>query len=446
MSQAPSTQDRYLTAFERTLDGGDAAWVGDLRRQAFDRFSQLGFPTARKGNEAWKYTSVAPIASRTFDYDAAVDADGVDLASIAARAPWDESWPRLVFVNGRYSQRLSWLPSAVPGLHIANLAEAVAGDRVVAEPYLAQLARFDDDGFTALNTAFLRDGAFIHVADGVSLGSPVHVVFVATARPEPTVSHSRCLIVAERNSRLQVVESFISLTDSAYFTNAVTEIVAGEGSSIEHHKVQLEGAAAFHVGTIEVRQAKDSAFTSTSVAAGGALARTNLTVLLDGPGSACTLNGLSFTTGSQHVDNSTSIDHIKPHTTSRQYYKGVLDGRSKAVFGGRVRVLEGAVKSDAVQADKNLILSQGAEVDTKPSLEIYTDDVKASHGATAGELDEDAMFYLMSRGIDDETARGMLVRGFATEIIDTVSIKPLHAFLDRLFARTVARTVSGEPV
>jgi Fe-S cluster assembly protein SufD len=440
MSQATSTQDRYLAAFEHAFDDGDAAWVRELRRQALDRFSHLGFPTVRRGNEAWKYTNVAPIASGVFDYDDAMDDSGVDLASIAKRVPWDEDWPRLLFVNGRYSKSLSSLPIASTGggPRLANLAEVIDSDSVVAEPHLARLASFDDDGFTALNTAFIRDGAFIHLPDDTSLKNPVHVVFVATARPEPTVSHGRSLILAGRNSRLQVIESFINLTDKPYFTNAVTEIVAGEGSSIEHHKVQLEGPTAFHVGTIQVRQAKDSVFTSTSVAAGGALARTNLTVLLDGPGSSCTLNGLSFTSGSQHVDNNTSIDHLQPRTTSRQNYKSILDDNSRAVFGGRVRVLEQATKADAVQTDKNLLLSKGAEADTKPSLEIYTDDVKASHGATAGRLDENAMFYLMSRGLDDESARGILVSAFAAEIIDTVSIKPLHSFLSTLFSRAVS--------
>jgi Fe-S cluster assembly protein SufD len=400
------------------------------------RFSELGFPTARRGNEKWKYTNVGPIADAAFGYpfDAASRVKPADVRRVA---PWHDGWASIVFVNGRYSPALSTTPSALNGSRVTNLAEALRADGNVIEKHLARHATFEDDGFAALNTAFLQDGAFVHLRDGQSLPSPLHLIFVTAGDAEPTASYPRALIVAGANSRLTVIESYVSLSPARYFTDAVTEIVLADGAQVEHYRLLLERADAFHVGTGRVYQGRDSTFSSTTFARGAAIGRNDFRVLLDGPGSSCFLKGLYVTSGTQHIDNYINIDHAKPHTTSRLHYRGILDGASRAVFGGIVLVRPGAVKADSHQEDKNLILSEGAEVDSKPSLEIYADDVKCGHGATAGTVADDAIFYMRSRGLDPETATAFLIKGFASEIIDAVRLRPLRSYLGRLVWRAL---------
>ena len=446
MAHAIATRDRYLTdhsAFESSLPAQRPEWLEQVRKEALARFSELGFPTARRGNEAWKYTNVGPIADATFSYPFDVGA-GVKPADIRRVAPWDDSWTNVVFINGRYSAALSALPPALDGERVTSLAEAALADGKVLEKHLARYATFQNDGFIALNTAFLNDGAFVHLPEGESLESPLHLVFVSSGDAGPTVSYPRALIVAGTNSKLTLIESYVSLSPGPCFTDAVTEIVLGDGAQVERYKLLLESADAFHVGTSRVHQGRDSTFSSMSFASGAAIGRNDLQVLLDAPGSSCFLNGLYLTTGSQHIDNYINIHHMKPHTTSRLYYKGILDGKSRAVFGGTVLVRPGADKTDAYQEDKNLILSEEAEVDSKPSLEIYADDVKCGHGATAGTIATDAIFYMRSRGLDLETASALLVKGFASQIIDTVRVEPLRAYLDSLISQRLAGVRFGQ--
>lgn len=434
-----ATYDRYLTdfrTFERGLPAKGPKWLRQVRERALSCFSELGFPTARRGNERWKYTNVGPIADATFSYPFGAG-PAVELADIRRVAPWDDGWASIVFVNGRYSRALSAVPAALDGPRVTNLAEALRADGDVIEEHLARHATFEDDGFTALNTAFLRDGAFVRLPEGESLASPLHLVFLTTGDAEPTASYPRTLIVAGANSRLTLIESYVSLSSARYFTDAVTEIILGEGAQIEHYRLLLESADAFHVGTSRVYQGRDSTFSSVSFAKGAAIGRNDFRVLLDAPGGSCFLHGLYVTTGTQHIDNYINIDHAKPHTTSRLYYRGILDGQSRAVFAGVVLVRPGAVKADSHQEDKNLILSEEAEVDSKPSLEIYADDVKCGHGATAGTVAEDAIFYMRSRGLDPRTAAAFLIKGFASEIVDAVRVQPLRAHLGRLVWRAL---------
>lgn len=433
MTQTLARYDTYLAEyrdFERSLPAQRPEWLGQIREQALSRFRDLGFPTARRGNEGWKYTNVGPIADATFSYplDGGPEVRPVDLRRIA---PWDDSWASLVFINGRYSQALSKGPAAPDGARVTNLAEAILGDGDVIEEHLARHATFENDGFAALNTAFLQDGAFVHVPDGRSLQSPLHLIFVTADNAQPTVTYPRTLIVAGSESKLTVIESYVSLSPGRYFTDAVTEIVVGDGAQVEHYRLLLESLDAFHVGTSRVYQGQDSTFSSTSFARGAAIGRSDFRVLLDAPGSSCLLRGLYVTSGTQHIDNYINIDHAKPHTTSRLKYKGIVDGKSRAIFGGIVLVRPGAVKADAQQSDKNLILSEEAEIDSKPSLEIYADDVKCGHGATAGSLAEDAIFYMRSRGLDLETASAYLIKGFASEIVDAIEPAPLRAYVER---------------
>ena len=447
MAQALAKKDRYLAdfqAFERNLKANEPAWVYQIRQHALSRFEELGFPTARRGNEKWKYTSVAPIANATFEYPFELDLDDVKAAEIRQLAPWDDSWLNLVFLDGRYCEALSTPRPQSEGALVTNLADMFLNDGNLAEKHLAQHATVEDDAFTALNTAFLNDGAFVHVPEGDSIQSPLHLLFVTTGRAQPTVSYPRTLVVAGPHSKHPIIESYVSLSGTGGFTNAVTEIVLGEGAEVEHYRLLLDSPDSFHVGTTRVNQGADSIFSSASFARGAALARNNVEVLLDAPGSSCFMSGLYMTSGTQHIDNYINIDHAKPHTSSCLYYKGILDGKSKAVFGGTVLVRRDAQKADAQQTDKNLILSEDAEVDSKPSLLIYADDVKCGHGATAGHIDDDALYYMRSRGLDQQMSRRLLIHGFASEIIEGVRLEPIRDYLDRLFLGTLPDIQSGD--
>ena len=389
------------------------AWLQDLRAAGWERFSELGFPTARRGNERWKYTAVAPISRVNFAHFLV---DGDDTR---------DGGPNFGF-------------STVAALPVTD-----EHDDEVVRQHLGSLAPMQDDGFSALNTAFLNDVAVIQIPDGSE--GPVAVCVnhhgwsgLSAEDGQPYARHPRTLIIAGRNANLTVVESYTGPNGPRYFTNAVTEIVVGEGSQVDHYRLLDESPNAFHVGTTRVQQARDSSFRSASFALGTALARNDFAVSLDGPGAYCSLNGLYYTGQGQHIDNLISIDHAQPHCTSRLNYKGILDGNSRAVFGGEVMVRRNAQKSDAQQTDKNLLLSADAEVDSKPSLMIYADDVQCGHGATAGQIDAQTLFYLRSRGLDLETASRMLVQAFAREIVDTVRPETLRNYLESLFDRSIA--------
>ena len=387
------------------------AWLNDLRAAGWERFNEIGFPTARRGNERWKYTSVLPISRVNF------------------AAPRSDS-----LASGNQELDFGFSPAPVLSLFDSEDEDAV-------RRHLNSIAPFDDDGFVALNTAFLRDVAVVRVPDGS--GGPVAVTVnhrapAVSDAEQRFVSHPRTLVIAGRNANITVVETYTGPAGPRYFTNAVTEIVLEDGARVEHYRLLDESPGAFHVGTTRVHQAKDSSFSSSSFALGTALARNDFAVTLDGPGAFCSLNGLYYTGQGQHIDNLISIDHAQPHCTSRLNYKGILDGNSRAVFGGEVVVQRNAQKSDAQQTDKNLLLSEEAEVDSKPSLLIYADDVQCSHGATAGQIDAQTMFYLRSRGLDLETASRLLVQAFAREIVDTVRHEPLRDHLESLFDRSIA--------
>ena len=385
------------------------AWLSELRAAGWERFEALGLPTARRGNERWKYTAVAPIARVEFAYP-------------------------LLNPERTENTELDFGFSAISALSAFNENEAEVRQR------LGSLAPMQDDGFTALNTAFLRDVAVVRVPDGA--GDPVAVCISHGGLPDVEgeqryARHPRTLILAGRNANLTVVETYTGPRGPRYFTNAVTEIVVGEGARIDHYRLLDESPDAFHVGTTRVHQERDSSFSSASFALGTALARNDFAVTLDGPGAYCSLNGLYYTGQGQHIDNLISIDHAQPHCTSRLNYKGILDGNSRAVFGGEVMVRRNAQKSDAQQTDKNLLLSEDAEVDSKPSLMIYADDVQCGHGATAGQIDAQTLFYLRSRGLDLETASRMLVQAFAREIVDKVKPEMLRNYLESLFDRSI---------
>ena len=429
MTQTSTAYGTYEADFLGLDDGAQPAWLRELRGAAWERFAEVGFPTQTRGNERWKYTNVGPLARSTFSYAPHPDPASVSLEQVKALAPWDDDWTTLVFVDGVYAPALS----RGEGTTARSMARAVASDGAGVGGHLGRYAAVED-GFVAVNTAFAHDGAVVEAPDDAEVETPVHLVFVSGGASPDRVSHPRVLALAGRNSRLTLVDTYVGPPDARYFTNAVVEIAASEGAQIEHYRYIGESPAAFHVGATRARLDAGASYTCTSVATGARIARNGLSVLMDAPGASCALRGLYSTSGSQHVDNHVDIDHAEPGCSSDQYFKGILDGRSRAVFSGRVLVRKDAQKTYAKQADKNLLLSRGARINTKPSLEIYADDVQCFHGATAGAVADDALFYMMSRGVDRETATALLVHGFAREIIDEVRPTPLKNFFDAMFS------------
>jgi Fe-S cluster assembly protein SufD len=430
MTAVLEEKDVYLSAFadfEKGLRDGTRSPLHRVRQAAIERFAALGFPTTE--DEEWRFTSVAPLARVAFKPAAP---QSVRPEQLEAVAPRTGPGSRLVFVNGRYVPELS-APGRLPdGVILGSLAEALRTHADKVEPHLAHHADYEDQAFTALNTAFLRDGAFLFLPRGKVVEEPVHLLFVSTAPAGPTVSHPRTLIVADTSSQARIVESYVGLGDDTYFTNAVTEVVAGENVTLDHIKVQREGRPAFHVHTLQVQQARSSTFANHAVTLGGSLVRNDINAVLGGAGCSCTLNGLYLAGGRQHVDNHTVIDHALPHCESHELYKGILDGHAHGVFNGKIFVRQDAQKTDAKQTNQTLLLSADATINTKPQLEIFADDVKCTHGATVGQLDAEAVFYLRSRGLGLEEARALLTFAFANDIIGRVQVEPLRAQLEEL--------------
>ena len=441
MSQQPLThKEKYLSAFEALERNGsaqDPAWLRALRKAALLRFSDLGFPTARRGNEEWKYTDVRPIANGSFQPLVNPAPTGLRIQDLERFTFGESGWSRLVFVDGSYAPQLSLVSSLPTGVSVLNLAEAMATKGDLIEEHLARHADYDAQAFTALNTAFVHDGAFVHVPDGTVVEEPIHLLFITTSQEPSTAVHPRVLIVVGKESKATIIESYGGLSAGRSFTNAVTEVIVGAGASVRHYRVQRQSEEAFHVGTNQVVLGRDSTYASVSTDLGGRLARNNLNVLMGDEGCSCMLNGVYLMTGSQHVDNQVIIDHAKPYTTSRELYKGILDGKSRSVFHGSIIVREGARKVNAHQEDKNLLLSDEAEADTKPAFWIYCDDVRCGHGAACGKLDETALFYLRSRGISERAARSLLTRAFVTQVIDSIDSVPLRTHIDQLVMTTL---------
>jgi Fe-S cluster assembly protein SufD len=408
-----------------------------LRKNAIEHFSQLGFPTTK--NEDWHFTSVAPIAEREFTFVPARtgDVSAADLAQFGFGADWHTA----VFVNGRFASELSDLGRLDQGVRVLSLADAWHKAPELASKVGSILTDADKHAFTMLNTAFMPDGIVIHVPKDVEVALPIHVLFVSDAHAAKTVMHPRNLIVVDRNAKATVIESYAATSDASYFTNAVTEVTVADGATLEHYKIQREGRRAFHVGTVEARQERNSHYISFSFATGASLSRTNIYTKLAGEGCGSTLNGLYMLDGEQHCDHQTRIEHAEPNCFSREVYKGVLDGRSHGVFNGKVYVHPIAQKTDGKQTNNTLLLSKDAQVDTKPQLEIFADDVKCTHGATIGRLDEMALFYMKSRGVDAETARRLLIYAFAADVLETIERAEVRERLER---STLERFIKSE--
>jgi len=440
VTQTVSTNESYNADFAslQKRRKSEPDWLRGLRHKGIDAFNELGFPTARKGNEAWKYTDIRPIAAATFEHP---DTPGdVAAGKLEALLPFDKELHRIVLVDGFFAPELSRVPS--DGVTVAPLSETIDTQAAILEAHLARHSNPHHDFSCGLNTALWCDGALVHAREATK--APIHILYITGEHSRPVVTYPRTLVVAEAMSEVSIIETYISLGEMNHFTDPVTEIALAEGATVRHSRLLLENKRAYHVGHVRVAHQRDSNFESVAYAAGGGLVRVDLEVELSEPGASATVNGLYVTSGEQHIDNLINIDHAAPHTTSRLYYKGILDDRSRAVFGGTVFVREGADKTDAHQEDKNLLLSHEAEVDSKPALEIYADDVKAGHGATAGAIADEALFYMQSRGLDADTAMQFLVRGFASEITDTVSVEPLREWLEQHTLEALPRFAKEE--
>ncbi len=410
----------------RRRTAGEPAWLSGLRDRAFARFQELGFPGA--ADEHWKHTSVAPIARIAWE-PAPPDPDA------ARPLPVSESGAapgvQLGFLNGRWSRALSPVASPVPGLDALPLADVLRDHPDWLQPHFGRHAGWEKNPFTAWNTALAEDGAFVRVSRAAAAG-PIHLLFLSEGTGGPTVAHPRTVIVLENGAQAAVVETYVG--EGRTLTNSVTEIVLGDGASLDHAKVQRESPDAFHVHSIAATLRRSSQFTSSNVAFGGAIARTDLGVHFTGEGGDCTLNGLFVGDGTALLDTHTTVDHATPHCTSRQLYKGILDGHSRGVFHGTVLVRKDAQKTDALQSNKNLLLSRNALVHSTPALEIFADDVKCKHGSTIGQLDAAALFYLRSRGIGEPEARALLTWAFASDVVSKFKPQVVREEAERALA------------
>jgi Fe-S cluster assembly protein SufD len=426
-------ENSYQEAF-RALQENESescvSWLARLRENAMDSFQELGFPSTR--NEEWKYTNVAPIAKAAFQPPTRGTAAANELGAneLAGFSVVEAENSQLVFLNGVLRDDLSSLTALPKEVIAIDLARAIANERYseIVRRHLAREADYVAHSFVALNTAFVSGGAFVFIPKGVVVKAPIHLLFLSEGHR--TTSFPRVLVVAEANSSATLVESYLGTDGGEYFTNAVVEIVLGEGARLEHYKVQRESVEAFHVATTVADLGPNSSYDSTAVTFGAQLSRHDINVTMDHEGAECWVDGLYLVTSAQHTDTHSVIDHRKPHCTSRQLYKGILDGKSRAVFNGKIFVRHDAQKTDAMQTNKNLLLSNEARVDTKPQLEILADDVKCAHGAAVGQIDQEELFYLETRGIHYDLARNLLTYGFAEEVIGKIKIESIRQHLD----------------
>ena len=438
--QTIALERKYVEAWNAAIAPASSdipAELHALRQSAIAKFEEVGFPTARRGNEAWKYTDIGPIARAAFDDLAPAPPVRVATEALDQHIMGGSVWNRMVFVDGHWVPSLTSMPSLPPQVTVTSLARAMALHPHLVREHLGRCAPYDEGGFTALNTAFLRDGAVVIVPHDVEVEEPIHFIYLTSSEGHSSVTQPRTLVSLGRNAKATVIESYGGLNDTLSLTNAVSEYILAEGAQLHTFRLQQQASPAYHVGSTQVRLARDSRFTAGSFDFGGSIARHTLSVELEGEGSECSLYGLYMTNHGQHVDNQVLVNHIAPHTTSEQVYKGVLNGRSRGVFHGSITVQQTAQKTNAKQSDKNLLLSDEAEVDTKPALWIYADDVRCGHGAACGKLDDGALFYLQSRGIDEAMARRMLVHGFANEVLDYVDLTPLRVHLEQLITATL---------
>jgi Fe-S cluster assembly protein SufD len=424
-TQAP---EKYLEIFDQfgSRTASQPRWLQSLQQDAFARFSETGFPTTH--DEDWRFTNVATVANTPFELA------GLETLSREQLEPFGASQFAccLVFVNGLFSQELSNAATLPKGVTAGSLSAQLKNDPASVEQHLGQYLNTQRDAFAALNSAFVEDGVYVHVPRGVVVETPIYVLYVTVPGAAPTMNHPRNLIVAHENSQVTVVEDYVSLGDGITFSNAATELVAGDNANVSHYMIVREGDQAYNFSTLRIQQGRHANVATHSLLLSGALVRNNVHPVLAGEGSECLINGLFMANGRQHMDNYMLVEHASPHCDSRQFYNGILNGQSHGVFHGRIIVHKDAQKTDAKQTNRNLLLSDDAQIDTKPQLEIYADDVKCTHGATIGQFDDNALFYLRSRGLAEAAARHVLLLAFANECLDRMHSPQVRDHLEKL--------------
>lgn len=433
MNELPEIKNWYLKSYElfqNSLNGDRFSSINNLRKEAIDKFTELDFPSTK--DEEWKYTSIAPLLKHNF-------IPGLDKKNITkeqvSKFLFDELESNVVVViNGHYSEELTSLNKLPANVVVGSIAKAITSDSPLIGKYFAKYADYSKHIFTSLSTAFTRDGVLIHIPEGKIVDQPIHILFITYSENEKFLIQPRNLFIADKNSQATIIEHFVHINPGIYFTNTVTEVVVGENAVIDHLRLQEESKSAFHIGRMEINQERSSNFSSHFISLGASLSRNDFNAKFNDEGGECKLNGLFLTEDNQLFDVHTLIDHAKPHCSSHEHYKGILNDSSRGVFNGKVIVRQDAQKTNAFQENNNIILSQEALMNTKPQLEIFADDVKCSHGATIGQLDKDAMFYLKSRGLGEESARSILIHAFASDVIKSVKVKAVRNYIEEILS------------
>jgi Fe-S cluster assembly protein SufD len=433
MDEILDLKNWYIQKFEhleRNLNGVPGT-IHSLRREAISYFSDLKFPSLK--DEDWKYTNIAPLLKYNFKpVDPNKRIAPVQPEKIQKFLFDKMEHSLLVFINGHYSKDLSNIQDLPNDVIVSNISSAISDHSSMIKKHFGKYADHKNQIFTALSTAFIKDGVFVYIPDGKIIEHPIHILFLSDCKEEKLLIQPRNLFVIGKNSQASIIEHYTSFEECTYFTNTVTEVVADENAVVDHIKLQEESKNAFHIARMEVDQERSSNFTSHLISTGGNISRNDFNTRFNNEGGECMLNGLFLTTGTQLFDIHSMIDHAKPHCNSHEHYKGILDDKSRGVFNGKVMVRKDAQKTNAFQENNNIILSDSALINTKPQLEIFADDVKCSHGATIGQLDSEAMFYLKSRGIGEETARTILIRAFASDVIKSIKINEVRNYLEEI--------------
>jgi Fe-S cluster assembly protein SufD len=431
MEKTLDIKDWYVSnfsEFEKRLNGGKEKFIHEKRKEALSNFSKLHFPSTK--DEEWKYTSIAPLLKHNFA--PSLEKKNIPKEFIKSNLFDQMEHSLIVFINGSYSAEHSDLLNLPEGVVVGSIGDEIKSKNKILQRHFGKYANDQNHIFTALSTAYTEDGAFVYVPEGKIVEEPIHIIFVTSTKEKKILTQPRNLFVAQKGSQVTIIEHYVSDEESIYFTNGVTEIVAEENSFVDHIKLQEDSKKSFHIARMEVDQERNSNFRSHSISTGGELTRNEFNARFNDEGGECTLNGLFMIDGSQLFDAHTLMDHAKPHCNSHEHYKGILDDKSRGVFNGKVIVRQDAQKTNAFQENNNILLSDEALVNTKPQLEIFADDVKCSHGATIGQMDDDAKFYLKSRGIGEEASKGILLHAFASDVITSIKIESIRNYIEKI--------------
>lgn len=434
MNKTIDIKDWYISnfgEFEKKLNGGSESFIHSKRKEALSNFSRLDFPTIK--DEEWKYTSIAPLLK--YNFVPSYEKKEVSKDFVKSLLFDEMEHNLIVFINGRYSAEHSDLLNLPEGVIVGSIADEMKKKNEILLKHFGKYADSQNHIFTALSTAYTEDGAFIYVPAGKIVEEPIHIISITTSGTEKILTQPRNLFISEKNSQVTIIEHYASEEENIYFTNAVTEIVAEENAVVDHIKLQEESKKAFHIARMEVDQERSSNFSSHLISTGAELTRNDFNARFNDEGGECTLNGLYMIDGTQLFDAHTLMDHAKPHCNSHEHYKGILDDKSRGVFNGKVIVRQDAQKTNAFQENNNILLSDEALVNTKPQLEIFADDVKCSHGATIGQMDDDAKFYLKSRGIGEEASKGILLHAFASDVVTSIKIETIRNYVEKLITQ-----------